>query len=359
VYDETESTVSLYVDGALAAAVTPSAAWQQQWADGWRATGVVSVGRALDSAKTPSAVEWFTGEAADVRLFDRALAPHDLTGQRATDPGSGGSDQPGLVDAVTVGRWLFNAALPCYEPGESGGCETRDFSDWNRSMVLTEGIDVSLGQTGYGLLFDATHWIDDPADPKHGKVTQEYAWSRRNTAGDGEPPRWQDAPVLRTDQSFAVSASIKVEELPAASSTAVGQDGANYGGFQLGIRNVSGVNHWAFTMRDRADASADGARSVMSSPLTAEDVGQWVHLVGVFDAARGEIRLYVDGTSVGGPVARPATPWQAGGPLTVGRGYAAGAPTDWFTGAVDDVTVLQGALTDASLARLHDEQAVG
>jgi hypothetical protein len=224
-------------------------------------------------------------------------------------------------------------------------------------MSLSEGVDVGLGQTGYGLLFDATHWIDDPADPKHGKTTQEYARSRRNTAGAGEPPRWQDAAVLRTDQSFSVSAWIRVEALPAASSTAVSQDGTTHGGFQLGIRNVSGVNHWAFTMRDRADASADGARSVMSAPLTAEDVGQWVNLVGVFDAARSEIRLYVNGTPVGSPVTRPATPWQAGGPLTVGRGYAAGAPTDWFTGAVDDVTVLQGALADASVAILHEDNA--
>jgi hypothetical protein len=358
VYDETESAINLYVDGALAAAVTPSAAWQQQWAGGWNAAGVVTVGRALDSAKTPSGVEPFTGEVADVRLLDRILVPHDFTGQRASDPGSGGIEEKGLLDPVVVGQWDLDFAVPCYEPGAPGTCESPDATTWDRSLSFSEGVDVGFGRRGDGLVFDATHWVDDPADSKYGKATQEYARSQRNTAGAGEPPQWRDAPVLRTDQSFSVSAWISPDALPAASTTVMSQDGTTHGGFQLGIRNVSGVNHWAFTMRDRADAPADAARSVMSAPLTADDVGRWVHLVGVFDAARGEIRLYVNGTPAGSPVARSMTPWQAGGALTVGRGYAAGAPTEWFIGGVDDVTAFQGALADASVSHLHEDDAV-
>jgi hypothetical protein len=95
-----------------------------------------------------------------------------------------------------------------------------------------------------------------------------------------------------------------------------------------------------------------------ATPLTADNVDEWVHLVGVFDAQRREIRLYVDGVLQGNPVARTAAPWMGAGPLTVGRARTAGAPVDPYLGAIDDVTVFQGVLTPAAVALLHQSQAV-
>ena len=90
--------------------------------------------------------------------------------------------------------------------------------------------------------------------------------------------------------------------------------------------------------------------------------GEWTHLVGVYDAQRHQILLYVDGVLQGTPVSRvaagiPVTPWHAAGVLTVGRARWQSGPVDWYTGAVDDVHVFQGALTSAAVAALHASQS--
>ena len=71
--------------------------------------------------------------------------------------------------------------------------------------------------------------------------------------------------------------------------------------------------------------------------------GQWVHLVGVFDASTGQVRLYVNGV-LQTAVAGGATGEDNGHALTIGaRG------TDWFFGGdIDEVRVYQGVVTDVT-----------
>ena len=82
-------------------------------------------------------------------------------------------------------------------------------------------------------------------------------------------------------------------------------------------------------------------------------MGTWTHLVGVYDRPANLIRLYVDGVAEGW--ASWTTPWNATGPLRIGRLKWAGAVGSPFAGDVSDVRVWQRAITgDEALAIASD-----
>lgn len=345
VYDAAERQLRLYVNGTAVASTTVGTA------PSWSTARSINLGRDLFNRRTTA---YWKGSIADVQVFDRALVGHDFTGQVASDPESGGIDEPSILAPTEVGRWDFENAVPCYAPEGPATCEAVDGLGWNRRLALTAGADIGLGNRNQGLLLDGQHWIEDPFDPQFGAVTQEYGRSQRNTAAVGQPAQWQDTPVLRTDQSFTVSAWVRLNQTNRY-QTVASQDGAVNGGFYLYYATDDGGT-WKFTMLPSTTAANDQASSA-TAPAVGLD--RWHHLVGVLDIGARQIRLYVDG-SLAATANLPAEwqLWQADGPLTVGRTRIQGVDKDWLDGALDNVAVYQGALTDAAVNTLHDAEAV-
>ncbi|MEV6599272.1 LamG-like jellyroll fold domain-containing protein [Actinoplanes sp. NPDC051346] len=148
-------------------------------------------------------------------------------------------------------------------------------------------------------------------------------------------------PAVRTDQSFTVSAWVR---LPKGNGfhTAVAQDGQQASGFYL-QHAPGGLCTFAVPKADTADPEFSVA---VGKPANLE---KWTLLVGVYDAAAGEITLYVNGvagTSV------PASPFNATGPLTIGRSMFNGYAGNYWPGDIDDVRVVAGALTPAQIVAL-------
>ncbi|GAA3936862.1 LamG domain-containing protein [Actinoplanes auranticolor] len=162
---------------------------------------------------------------------------------------------------------------------------------------------------------------------------------------------------IRTDQSFTVSTWVNLASLPTGNQTVVAQDGVNRSGFYLGTRGFGTAGmKWSFSLIDGdTTATSPMVHAESASPVVDDDTGSWVHLVGVYDAANAQIRLYVDGV-LAKSIARPAR-WNATGPLTVGRSrwYSTSVySTDFLRGSVDATRVYAGALTPGLVARLHD-----
>ncbi|HEU4426088.1 MAG TPA: LamG domain-containing protein, partial [Pilimelia sp.] len=153
-------------------------------------------------------------------------------------------------------------------------------------------------------------------------------------------------PVVRTDQSFSVSAWVNLSAT-GADAVVASQDGTYRAGFSLQYAQAYGT--WAF-----ATASADSSGPVgfqAARASTAVQVGRWYHLVGVYDANARTLKLYVDG------VLAPFTGtsvslWNATGALRLGQAMG-GA---WLSGNVDDVRVYAGVLTPESIAMIDDGQ---
>ncbi|MEO3777725.1 LamG domain-containing protein [Micromonospora sp. B11E3] len=339
VHDASAHTLTLRVNGVAEATVGNVTAVDDP-------TGQVRLGRGDTT--------WWQGNLADARVYDRALVDQDFTGWLASDPGSGGFDEPGLLRPVQVGRWAFELATPCYEENlDPSLCYAGDASVFGRRLALTKGADVTAGQRGNALALDDTHWIEDPTDPHYGEATQEYGRTQSDVL-DPETFAGQDVPVLRTDQSFTLSTWVRLDPTRGA-QTVLSQDAVDRSVLRLSYEPADG-GRWEFGMLATATADESTA-TYATAPAARPD--QWHHLVAVLDATHREARLYVDGTLAEAVGLNPAwQPYQATGPLLVGRSTTLAGPAGWLYGQVDDLGLYQGALSAAEVQRLFDAEAV-
>ncbi|SCL20784.1 D-mannose binding lectin [Micromonospora nigra] len=352
VWDEPEQKLKLYVDGMLSSTTTPSSAWLATRGAGFSADGPVEISRDRGYGYYGG---HFKGEIADVQVFDRVLVPQDFTGQLAQDVKSSGFHEPGILTPVQVGDWNFESATPCYLADLKDTCEAPDtVTAWGRWLALTRGSAVGTGHSANG----SGLWLDDQYFPDEGftESTAEYGRSAVKTGttapdGDGlEFTQWQDKPVVRTDQSFTMSAWVMLDRLD-GERTAVSQRGVHESA--AWIKYTAGSGKWQFVVSDE-DVTPTTTASI-SSTSPAEE-GVWTHLTGVYDAGRKQLRLYVNGVLEGTTQNVTFTPMASSGPLLVGRTLRQGQLMDQWTGGIDDVALFQGPMTDTSVFMLHNSQ---
>jgi len=337
-YDATEKKMRLWINGVNLPEVSAPAAWN--------AVGPMRVGERKSAGVSSDRLY---GHLADVQVFDRMLVDEDFTGKPAL-PSSNMVDEPGILTPIDVGLWDFQNASACADPANPDGCDAPDGAAWHRPLRLTQGTDIS--DDGFAIFDDEQlDWVM-PGEPGYGVMTREYGVSQRNTATEGEPAQWQDAPVLRTDQSFTVSARVYVDSAT-TTMTAIAPKGGKQSAFYLGTRPsmVDGVTAYYFeAMVPSSDQNLGETYTHITAakPLTDANEGLWTQLTLVYDAGAGKMTLYVSGQedSVTKPV---GALWNAAGPLAVGGGWytpdsAAGSWTENWFGGIDDVRVYQGAM---------------
>ncbi|MFF0097246.1 LamG domain-containing protein [Streptomyces canus] len=144
-------------------------------------------------------------------------------------------------------------------------------------------------------------------------------------------------PATDTSKSFTVSAWVNLTSL-AANSTFVSQSdtAGNSSGFQPYYS--SGAHAWAFNLHnDNTGTSFTGTYG--GTPA----IGQWAHLVGVYDASTNHITLYVNGRQVD-TKAFGGTPWNATGPVQIGRRGALGSYAEYANSEMSDIHLYNTAL---------------
>lgn len=156
-------------------------------------------------------------------------------------------------------------------------------------------------------------------------------------------------PVVSTLRNFTVAAWVRLTGVNAA-ATAVSQDGGRAGGFSLQYSKTD--NRWALS---RTNTDADGASAVRALSEAAPRLGEWTHLTGVHDAAAGTLALYVNGRLES---TVPFTqPWDATGPLAIGRAKVNGVAAEFWPGDIDDVRVHGRAMFGDEVADLVNSAA--
>lgn len=255
--------------------------------DAWHADGPLLIGREWHNG---AVVSPWRGDLADVKVWDRVLSDAEIAPMAAT----------------LVGRWRLDG-------------DGTDATVWGR--------DATGSPAG---------WVADRTGTDFAAAEFDGSTATLQTAG----------PALRTDQPFTVSAWLSAREVPQRNGTAVGQDGAQISGFFLGYRTTTTPGPWAFIVRS-TDSTNSGTWQAGGGSLTP---GRWTHVVGVYDPAAGQVRLYVDGELAA--TANAGSGWHADGPLTIGRAKWQD-PTDWFDGFVDDVRVYQGVLPPSEIDKLY------
>jgi hypothetical protein len=331
VYDAGERQVKIYANGVLTQAATRTAT-------PWNATGPLHLGWARGMSTG-------VGQITDVRVWQRVVVPQDIWGADA-DAAAGVEAVAGLLTPTKVAAWDFNGAA-------GHVCASALSPQWGQSLDFGEGTctdPYSPAQTAGYTADDhdgngGAMWLNHSPDGEAG------------TAGDGQGYAATAGPVLVSDQSFTVSAWVR-PTIAGGRQVVLSQVGANQARFLLCQDQDGSVSKWRFYLYGADNAAATGAGVFSTDPVAFDPDGDgknWTHIVGVYDAALSQIRLYVNGTLQGAPVDVDAVPaWRASGPLNVGRSVVAGAGTSHFRGDVDQVSVFAGAMSDREVRNLFE-----
>ncbi|GAA2396760.1 LamG domain-containing protein [Nonomuraea africana] len=155
--------------------------------------------------------------------------------------------------------------------------------------------------------------------------------------------------VVSTGNNLALSAWVRLTELPAHNAAAVSQDGELHAGIWLGYR--AATRSWSFKMNNSGGTS----QSVWAdNPAVTPRAGEWTHLTGVYDAAARAMYLYVNGHLAAGPVAYHGGTGPAGA-LQFGRAQHQGGFADPWPGEVDDVRMHDRAVYAEEIVRLVNQ----
>lgn len=275
VYSLQRKKIELYVNGVLIG---------QKDHLGWpRTTGEWQIGRVrLNNAYR----DYFAGAIDDVVAYSRPLFAEEVRVMAGRD-------------LTLVHNWALD---------EGSGTTATD-SIGARGGALSGGAGYVPGKLGNAVRFDG---VDDSV------ATQ--------------------AIDLATDQSFTVSAWIRLDraECPAneCRKDAVSIDGGGpFSKLRLGhIQNNGSAPNgkWIFEMPE-----PDGTVTEAAITRAPGEVGEWVFLVGVYDAPSKKIWLYVNANRIDDGTLRTA--WKSTGGLRIGRATVNGGPAAFWEGSVDDV----------------------
>ncbi|ROT32981.1 LamG domain-containing protein [Micromonospora sp. HM5-17] len=287
VYDLSARQLRLYVNGALAGTASfPDPPWH--------ASGALQIGRLKYEGTFR---EYWPGEIDDVRVYDRVVYPAEIA-EFANRP------------AVLVGHWAMD---------EGSGVTVADASGRDHPLTAAGGVT----------------WAADRFDVPGAAVETDGTTGRLTTSTS----------VATTDRSYSVSAWVKLASAPSTYATILAQDGTYHSGLYL--QYSAATRKFVLSVSSK-DGSGEGASRAFARSEAV--VGRWTHLVGVYDAAAQQIRLYVDGEFASS--APYTTAWQADGPVQVGRSRYAGAYNNYWPGSIDEVRVYQGVLSQAEIDNL-------
>ncbi|MGI5322273.1 LamG domain-containing protein [Actinomadura nitritigenes] len=250
-------------------------------------------------AGAPGRAQPFHGDVDEVRVHDRMVVADEAA-------------QMAKVPSEVRGRWRFNT-------------DGADDTAFGHPMTLHGGavIDPDAGLWGFlspaGLMLNGDGAYADTA-----------------------------APVTRTDRSFTITAWAGVERWAGQPMTLLSLPGRN--GDRLSVRYLPGEDpsqgKWRLVL---TEADVPEAKTTVIENHDTD--GWWDHVAVVYDAVTRTVRLYVNGNLDQDRAEKAGVgAFDAAGGLQVGRS-AFGDPGYW-SGAVDDVWVFQGALNQTQVSML-------
>ncbi|MBC6460897.1 LamG-like jellyroll fold domain-containing protein [Actinomadura sp. HBU206391] len=254
------------------------------------------------------------GAPVTVALAPTRSGPNYLTVQSVNNAGT--------FSAASTYEFLANVGTSPrahWKLDESAGVNTTDGRDAQDVPAVLHG-SATLGAAGIdGTALSLTTWGDYAA-----------------TSG----------PVVRTDKSFSVSAWVKLDD-KSLTRAVVSQDGTYAPGFVLLYSSVQ--DKWTFSRWTAADSSGSSQSAVSARVAT---VGEWTHLVGVYDAASRQGQIFVNGEP-GSSFSYAGTDWSATGPFTIGRSMNQGTQGRHWDGQIDDVRVFEHQVSAAEAMSLY------
>ncbi|MBV6696614.1 LamG-like jellyroll fold domain-containing protein [Kitasatospora aureofaciens] len=291
---------------------------------------------------------WAATTAGNALAAAQPVLPLGLGGTDFPTAGSPGDAQgtgnPAIYATTTSGQIIeYPGATPAGATAQFGSPLTVGYLhqpvDWWKLADTTDSIRPANGLTLNGGAATTT----DPA--QGGALALNGSSAYAATAG----------PVLNTGAGYTVSAWVNLSDLK-NNSTFVSQSGTSANGLQLYYSNWAHAFAIGHAHADDTAGAFSSAYGPADGPLSPK-VNTWYHLVGVYDADRQQLRLYVNGQAAG-TADYAGTVWNATGPLQLGRRLYQGGYGEYAAGRISDVQVFDQALSPAGVASLGKSQPV-
>ncbi|MFF8383439.1 LamG-like jellyroll fold domain-containing protein [Streptomyces kanasensis] len=274
----------------------------------WRSYGPLQIGRA--TAKTGYR-DHFTGDLADVRVFDRVL-PAAQVAELVT------------VKPERKGYWPLDTATGGASP-EAGGGTPLQLNGDAHVYRPTDPLEDEAALIGEGHLV-----LDGKGDH----------------AATASPP-------ITGGKSFTVAVRAQLTTIDAAApQTVLSLPGTHAD--RLAVRYVPGKDGrlptWqlAIAQSDEPSASVSVFTDDQERP---DNSGSGQHLAVVYDAFANEVRLYVEGQLATTAKGNDTTLWEAVRGMQVGR-TVIGTDGEYFAGAIDEVRAYEGAADLTAVQRM-------
>lgn len=258
------------------------------------------------------------GEIGDVRVYDRVVAPAEITENAYRRP-------------MLLGHWSLETATDGVSPEQSG----------KAPLTLGPGASIHRGPDGSCLpeLDPDCPFVPYPlVGDGHLQLDGETGYAATESA------------VVDTSDSFTVGVVVRLADAePAAPMTVLSQAGEHTDAFK--VRYDPSVHAWQLVMPQRDEA---GAPEVVVAQIEAADggEGQGHRLAVVYDDAIDRIKLYLDGYTNADATATLPNGWHSSGALQIGRAKAGDGWGEYLHGDVDEVQAYAGALRDGDIGGL-------
>ncbi|MCX4762129.1 LamG domain-containing protein [Streptomyces sp. NBC_01275] len=310
VYDADQRTMTLYKGDKAAAAPV-------QRRTSWGAAGGLQMGRSLALSGYTNHLK---GSLSAVRMYDRLLTASELATVSESDP-------------EQVGYWPLDEEANGVSPETDGG----------------EGLALSGGASVYRV----ADTVCDELDPTCTTVPAAPLWGDGHLQLDGTSGFAERGSGLVAAQgSFAVAARARLASAdPGKDQTVFALSGAN--GQAAVVRYSQATKRWQLTVTDRdaGDATPVTPEGPPSMPTpSSENSGD--HLTLAYDAVFGEVKLYVNGQVSGVETLWPNTWDLSRVSIQVGRSLTGATGSDYFSGALDEVSAYQGVVDQYRAVRI-------
>jgi hypothetical protein len=328
-YDAETGLATLYVNGAKQNSLVRH---------GWNATGSLDIGGLRWNGNRASN---FAGFIDDAQVWQRVLSDAEVHAlATASVPRAQYGLGEGSASLLTTGSTgAGDSFVPAPVPSlqgywkldETGGTSAADNGNSGNGLAphpltLSGGTSWVAGKSGNAVHLDGT--------------------------GYGQ----SSAPVVDTSRSFTVSAWAKLDDINGFYGVA-GQPSKPGGAPGFLMRYSPDVKAWIFGVNSTSpDANVAAQMNWTYRPNTVTTAGQWTLVTGVFNSETRTIQTYVNGR-LAGQSQFGGTPWNAGGPFTIGA-YDLGGMTHQFKGSLDQVQVWQQALTASQVGGLAGQSYV-
>lgn len=225
------------------------------------------------------------------------------------------------------------------DPAGSGGAvedpsvtELIDSFDafWDFEMVQNASVSSVIG--------DANLELD-------GAIVESGSSSQQLTLSGSRAGARADSSIIDTAGSFSISAWVKLDELNDY-NTFVSIDGSVISAVYLQTRGDKRLALTTFAQ------DSEAATPCITTAEIQPRLAEWYHVVGTYDATSRAQRIYVDGV-LSSKTSCPNGVFSASGPLRLGSGTWGAAQTDFVSGALDDVGVVNRAITPRDVLDLY------